>query len=347
MRRYAKATALYSVAHFAVDFSCAFFIFSKLQDVGQLAMYLLIYNFFAFAMQMPMGLVADTTGKNHIFAAFGCFAVAISAFFGSSPLVLCVLAGMGNGLFHIGAGRDILCNCGDRFSELGIFVSPGAVGLYIGTMAGKTLAASTLFPIFLLVVTGAFILWLIPAQRCTCRNDSPSFSLQHISGIAILMLICLFIVVCLRSYVGMTLTFPWKTESFWALSLVFALALGKASGGILADRVGAIPVTLISLLASALLFFLYKTPFCGVLSVFFFNMSMPITLGAVTRLLPHAKGFGFGLLTFGLFIGILPVVLGLPFSLRLPWGFAAASLVSCLLLCFGLKKTRQVAKHGN
>lgn len=347
MSRYAKATALYSVAHFAVDFSCAFFIFSKLQSVGQLALCLLIYNFFAFAMQMPLGIIADITDKNHIFAALGCFIVAISVFFGASPLVLCVFAGMGNGLFHIGAGRDILCNCENRFSELGIFVSPGAVGLYIGTLAGKTLAVTFLVPFFLLLATGAIILWFIPAQSKAKQISNPKLSFKSISAIAVIMLICLFLVVCLRSYVGMTLSFPWKENGLWAFILVLALALGKAAGGILADKLGAVPVSLISLLASALLFFFYKTPICGVLSVFFFNMTMPISLGAVARLMPSAKGFGFGLLTFGLFIGILPIVLGLPLSLNLPWGFAAASIVSCLLLCVGLRQSKQESRHGN
>ena len=37
---------------------------------------------------------------------------------------------------------------------------------------------------------------------------------------------------------------------------------------------------------------------------------MPLTLYGAARLLPGAKGFAFGLLTFALFLGFLPVYAG-------------------------------------
>lgn len=39
-------------------------------------------------------------------------------------------------------------------------------------------------------------------------------------------------------------------------------------------------------------------------------MTMPVTLWAVARILPGAKGFSFGLLTFALFLGFCPSYLG-------------------------------------
>ena len=61
-------------------------------------------------------------------------------------------------------------------------------------------------------------------------------------------------------------------------------------------------------------------------------MTMPITLWAVARVMPGAKGFTFGLLTFGLFLGYLPSWLGWPSLLAGPWAYAAVALLSLALL---------------
>ena len=67
-------------------------------------------------------------------------------------------------------------------------------------------------------------------------------------------------------------------------------------------------------------------------AVFLFNMTMPVTLWAVARIMPGAKGFTFGLLTFGLFLGFLPSWLGLPSLLAESWTYALCALVSLALL---------------
>ena len=56
--------ALYSAAHFWVDLSCAFLVFRTMADAGDLALCLLFYNFCAFALQMPFGLLADQLDRN-------------------------------------------------------------------------------------------------------------------------------------------------------------------------------------------------------------------------------------------------------------------------------------------
>ena len=50
--------ALYSLAHFWVDSSCALLVFRTMAGREDLALCLLLYNFCAFALQMPLGLLA-------------------------------------------------------------------------------------------------------------------------------------------------------------------------------------------------------------------------------------------------------------------------------------------------
>ena len=140
----------------------------------------------------------------------------------------------------------------------------------------------------------------------------------------------LFLVVVLRSYMGMNQSFPWKGE--WALLLTLALVLGKTAGGFAMDRLGPRRAALWSLGLAAGMYLASALPLPGVLAVFLFNMTMPVTLWAVARIMPGARGFTFGLLTFGLFLGYLPSWLGLPGLLAGPWSYALCALLSLALL---------------
>ena len=87
-----------------------------------------------------------------------------------------------------------------------------------------------------------------------------------------------------------------------------------------------------SLLLAAALYLLSDLPLAGTAAVFLFNITMPLTLWAAARALPGARGFSFGLLTLGLFVGCLPSFLGWPSLLTGPWAYAAAALLSLALL---------------
>jgi FSR family fosmidomycin resistance protein-like MFS transporter len=136
---------------------------------------------------------------------------------------------------------------------------------------------------------------------------------------------------------GFNQTLPWKSEGNWALVLTLALVLGKASGGFLSDWLGPKRAAALSLALSAVLYLFSGVPILGTAAVFLFNMTMPITLWAAARLMPGGKGFAFGLLTFGLFLGFLPTWLGWPSILTQPWAMALAALLSAGLLLAGLK----------
>lgn len=329
--------AVYSAAHFLVDFSCAFFMFRALSQTASWAECILLYNFCAFAMQMPLGLVADRLNRNALFAAAGCLLVAAGYALPAVPIVAAVVAGLGNGMFHVGAGVDVLNHSTERSGALGVFVSPGAFGIYLGGILGRG-ESLALLPVIIALVAAALAIVLAGS---TIRQGNVPLSLAGASlpghKAAIL---CLFLVVCLRSFVGMTLSFPWKGEWHWGVILTCAVVLGKTAGGFFADRVGMPGASLVSLLGAAVLFLFGGTPIVGVLAIFLFNMTMPVTLWAVAKILPGAKGFAFGLLTFGLFLGFLPVHLGWAGASSLYWVFALLSGISALLLLLGLRLRR-------
>lgn len=320
-----RTTAVYAAAHFAVDLGCAYAVFSACR-AAQLGF--LVYNFCAFALQMPLGLLADRLGRGRWLAVSGALLVALVCCLPSFGLGMAAVLGLGNGLFHVGGGLDMLDLSGPKAAPLGVFVSPGALGLYCGTLLGRMGARA--WPV------AALLLLLCAAMAICCRGPLPDHPAPALPGIRVLpMAAALFLVVILRSYGGMAAAFSWKT-GLWSLWAVLAVVLGKTLGGFAADRFGAGRTAAASLLLAAALFLLSRNPYAGTAALFLFNMTMPITLWALAQAMPGCKGFSFGILTFALFLGFLPAYLGAGSTGGL--GMAAVALVSAALLAPCLRK---------
>lgn len=328
--------SVYSLGHFWVDFSCALLMFSCLWGTQSWALCVLLYNFCAFALQMPIGLLADRLSHNSCVATLGCALTALSWGMTGLPVLAAIIAGVGNACFHVGGGVDVLNSSEKRSAALGVFVSPGAFGIFFGTVLGKSGVFSGWLPVLGLVCFGVLFVGLDLRLRGSLNSGNAPVELSLDKG-ALWALICFFLVVVLRSYVGMALSFPWKTGG-WAVAAVCAVAFGKAAGGFLGDAVGMKKTAVRSLGAAVVLFCVGSMPLAGVAAVFLFNMTMPITLWAAAKLLPGGKGLAFGLLTFALFLGFLPVYLGWPVPLQNDLGYALGALASLLLLALGLKK---------
>nr|WP_300804212.1 hypothetical protein [uncultured Acetatifactor sp.] len=136
-------TVIYSALHLLVDGMCALAMFGRLLPGGDRGLSILVYNFCAFALQMPLGVALDAlcggkkgreVGFPFLFALAGVLCTMGGAFL--HPAVL----GIGNALFHVGGGVGTIRE-DDRRSwrgrGLGVFVAPGALGLYLGTVLGR------------------------------------------------------------------------------------------------------------------------------------------------------------------------------------------------------------------
>ena len=330
---------IYSLAHFCVDFGCAYFIYSRFLNPWQWTLCLVLYNFCAFAMQAPLGLLGDRFNKNAVYAAAGCVIVALSAFLSKYAVLACIAAGLGNALFHLGGGIDTLNECGEKCGKLGVFVSPGAFGIFFGTKLGRAKA-----PDFRIVIGGlilAAVLILLGAARKGLLKHSKNVPVSF-AGIGdpgvIPAALCFFLVVCLRSFAGSSMAFPWKAAGQWALINTCAVVFGKTAGGFIADRFGAVRSSWVTLGASALLFLFASHPLAGVLAVFLFNMTMPVTLGALGRMLPGVKGFAFGTLTLALFAGLVPIIMWRSLTGLPNYCYSLMALLSAVLLHTGFRK---------
>ncbi len=318
IRREHLAPGIYALGHFLVDFCCA----SLMLRLNPAGTWFLVYNFCAFALQMPIGLLADMLGNNKIYSATGV-TLLLLAFLPLPAALKVILAGLGNACYHVGGGRDALLTS-PKMLRLGIFVAPGALGIGLGALL---YSHTSLFYLAggSALLCGVGILALnardIPAKAHKSPKRSP----------AALM----FAVVLLRSFLGMTMVTPWKL-GLWTLAAAVASAAGKALGGLVGDRLGSKKGGMLTLLISAALFCLPDAPVAGVLGILFFNMTMPITLRGASDALPGLEGFAFGLLTFALFLGYIPAYYGL----TIPW-WAGSGLCLLSALLLGMEK-----RHG-
>lgn len=319
-------TALYSVWHLLVDGMCAIAMFGKfiLNEEGYFS--ILIYNFCAFALQMPFGVLLDALNAKDekrkldfgfLTAAIGVICTVVGVF--TNPVIL----GIGNALFHIGGGVGTIHDSFDTdkskinnrlIVRLGIFVAPGAIGLYLGTLlANEGMSDAkilwTSIGMLLCVIVSWFALRRGRKQVTDEKDvitDLIASSDAAIAGNRYEIAVICLIVVVLRSYIGMSVGFSWKTGIAAGLLAVLALACGKTAGGFISARYGIYRTAIVSLMLAAVCYlFSFYMP-VGLAALFLFNMTMPITLHWVICAFPRMPGFAFGILTFALFLGFLP-----------------------------------------
>ena len=330
-------TAVLSISHFIVDMACAALFFGYVSGTGGAWYAVVVYNALAFLFQLPLGIIADKLDRDLPFAAAGCALVAAAFIFARTPLVAVAVAGLGNGMFHVGGGIEVM-NSSPKAGPLGVFVSPGAIGLFLGKFFAAFFRTAWFIPVGLLVIAGAGIMLCGVKKRFV--SDNPEFSVDIPPRHAV-MLGLLFLVVALRSFMGFTPAF--STGEYLSplpallagLIPVLLLAFGKAAGGFAADAFGEKPTAVVSLGLCAMLLIIPGAPVMRLAALFLFNMTMPITLHASRRLLKNAQGAAFGLLTAALFVGLIPVLLAFKAPDQ-PILYGALAIVSLALLIPGL-----------
>lgn len=335
--------AFYSFGHFIVDLTCAIYMMGCLKESRNWGLIILLYNFCAFALQMPIGIIADKWNRNACMASLGCLLIVLSYLFYDWSLLAAMILGLGNGCFHIGGGLEVLNESDEKMGLLGIFVSPGAFGIYFGTLFGKsghTNRFEVLLALALVLLCLSFLfLYLNLKQRGNLKSDNSELEIE-LNGKAGLLAAC-FLVVVLRSHIGLILSYPWKTGA-WAAMAICMVVFGKALGGMISDIVGVRKTVIVSLGTAAVLFLIGEMPFAGLGAILLFNMTMPITLWIMAKLLPRSKGFAFGILTFALFIGFLPTYYGYTSMVPENIEYAAGAMISLIIMIYIVMKGKSI-----
>lgn len=337
--------AIYSLAHFMVDAACIsityFVAIENNFDKHAMFMLIVIYNLLAFGFQPIFGIKIDGQRAPKAAAMWGSFITALAILLSSiSPILAVILAGIGNAIFHLGGGTISLSLSPGKTALIGIFVAPGALGVYVGFLCGRIAG----FPLYIFSIGLVLLLILMHSVSAPSYNYEKNTQIINISDFWSIIILMLFAIV-VRSLLGLCTILPWKSDQKLLLTLTISIFAGKAIGGILADKFGWRLITVGSLIISAPLISIYSyDPALAIIGTLLFNMTMPITLAVIANILHCSPALAFGLTCLALFVGAIPSFTELRFlfnSWIVPF---TLTIIASLAMFFGLIKYEKIMR---
>lgn len=306
---------LCSVLHLLVDglcVCCLYLIASSFSAMHLVGIFL-TYNILAFLTQPLTGLWADCMKRRHwmllasvLLLMVAVLATSIVVSFRLSTvgmMVVPILLGMGNSLFHVWGGKQVAVTTGNDMRALGAFVSTGAFGLALGIVFFSWPLLYTVL-LTICVLSTAYVhldlkagISAINSQEAECR-----FSKLFIW----MSLLVLMLVVMLRSFVGETFSGEMSRTGSMVLLIGLLSMLGKMAGGWLAHHLGIVRMlALVIVLVLVCLVFRSQEMVIALVGLFAVNCTMPVTLYLANVVLPKREGLAFGLLAAALIPGYL------------------------------------------
>ena len=127
-----------ALLHFLVDglCLCCLYLIAFPFSFPRLTGIFVVYNVLAFLTQPLTGLLADRMRDRHwmlLAAVVLLLAAVMTVTFGLpfAGYLAPVLLGLGNSLFHVWGGKQVVLKAGNDMRALGLFVSTGAFGLAV------------------------------------------------------------------------------------------------------------------------------------------------------------------------------------------------------------------------
>ena len=127
MNKTVKITSIYALSHAIVDFACAFYMCAFFD--GSIIKNYILYNFFAFAFQVPLGVLLDKHRNYKYIGLLGTLLILLVYVIQSNQtIIIPFVLGIGNALFHLEGGINIYEISKPKSYLNGIFVAPRCNG---------------------------------------------------------------------------------------------------------------------------------------------------------------------------------------------------------------------------
>ena len=300
-----------ALLHFLVDglCLCCLYLIAFPFSFPRLTGIFVVYNVLAFLTQPLTGQLADRMRERHwmLLAAVVLLLVAVTTVTFGLPFagyLAPVLLGIGNSLFHVWGGKQVVLKTGNDMRALGLFVSTGAFGLAVAMV----FFSLSLLYIFLLALCLLAVAYLKLEQNDDrvgdAVQDTPWSSRVRQSRWLLLLVVVAFVM--FRSFMGESFTSAIVKDNMVVLLIGLTAMLGKMVGGWMASRMG-ILVTLAAVLVvvSGCLLCRSSERYVMLTGLFAVNCTMPVTLYWANGLLKGREGLAFGLLAAALIPGYL------------------------------------------
>lgn len=300
-----------ALLHFLVDglCLCCLYLIAFPFSFPRLTGIFVVYNVLAFLTQPLTGLLADHMRERHwmLLAAVVMLLVAVMTVTFGLPLagyLAPVLLGIGNSLFHVWGGKQVVLKAGNDMRALGLFVSTGAFGLAVA-MVFFSLSLLYIFLLALCLLAVAYLKLEHNDERVGgALQDTPWSSRVRQSRWLLLLVVVAFVM--FRSFMGESFTSAIVKDNMVVLLIGLTAMLGKMAGGWMASRMG-ILVTLAAVAVVVLGCLLCRSSerYVMLTGLFAVNCTMPVTLYWANGLLKGREGLAFGLLAAALIPGYL------------------------------------------
>lgn len=307
-----KSGILYFYIHFVTEVICFFILTGYAGDRAEIWLLFLTYDMLAFVPQAVIGCFSDRHPGVSL-AVPGIIlltaALYISEHSGNPYISLAVMCA-GNCLVHVNGAETTLRTAEGKLSGSALFVSGGSFGVVTGKLLAK--AARPCWPLMILALTA--LPPAILAQRYITGSSIPykqqcrEFRYARLEIPAGLVICMTVLIVAVRGFMGYGIPTSWNKSVFQTIMLFSFMGMGKALGGIIADRAGFRKTAVLSIaLAVPFLMFGDNLMMVSLIGVMLFSMTMAITLGILVSVMPGTPGLAFGWTTIGLFLGSAPV----------------------------------------
>ena len=300
-----------ALLHFLVDglCLCCLYLIAFPFSFPRLTGIFVVYNILAFLTQPLTGLLADRMRDRHwmLLAAVVLLLAAVMMVTFGLPFagyLAPVLLGLGNSLFHVWGGKQVVLKAGNDMRALGLFVSTGAFGLAVA-MVFFSLSLLYIFLLALCLLAVAYLKLEQSDERVGgAVQDTPWSSRVRQSRWLLLLVVVAFVM--FRSFMGESFTSAIVKDNMVVLLVGLTAMLGKMAGGWLARRIG-ILLTLAAVLVVVSGCLLCRSSERAVMltGLFAVNCTMPVTLYWANGLLKGREGLAFGLLAAALIPGYL------------------------------------------
>ena len=292
---------------------CSLYLIASSFPVSRLVGIFLTYNVLAFLTQPLTGLLADHMARKHwlllasvLLLTMAVLATSVVMALGTSAfgiMLVAVLLGMGNSLFHVWGGKQVAVKTNNDMRALGVFVSTGAFGLAIGFVF---FSWPLLYVFLLLICLLAVGVVQEPEGSSQESEDERQETRSWSQLFVILAVVGLMAAVMLRSFVGEAFSSGITKSSMMVLLIGGLSMLGKMAGGWIARQMGIVKM-LVMVLLVVMACYLFKDHGLVILLVglFAINCTMPVTLYLVNLVLPGKEGLAFGLLAAALIPGYI------------------------------------------
>ena len=325
-RQYALV-GIATLMHFLVDglCLCCTYLLTSPFNLPHLAAIFITYNLLAFLSQPLTGWMADRIRHKHwmLLGAVMLLAVAVlvtplvmSSGGESTMFAVAALLGIGNSLFHVWGGKQVVLQVGNDIRALGVFVSTGAFGLAVAMV----FCSWTLLYIFLLgiiILATAYVMTdKSESQEHIQRKEASTLTAQPSSYLAqrstlnpqrVMFVLAIAAFVMFRSYLGKEFSLGAANTDAMILLLGFVTMLGKMAGGWISRWMGVVKaLTMILIVVLVCMLTQRYSPVLPALAgLFMINCTMPITLYLANSVLPEREGLAFGILAAALMPGYL------------------------------------------